>query len=280
MLGGKIETGFIKELENLFLIETRSSILRIEGYLSNLVLLDIIIQAAYTFSIYYFDVVCVNPNTPLVITIAYINLVCSSMIKKKTGYLALQKAVFLIIFLTIFLINKKIINYINRYHVLTLKEELPQYILYPPKDKKNYIYKWSQTIITYFIFKVLSSIILLITLIFALFVQNYFSAISAITKIDDKECGPKLYDDNSSLVNDLPAKYICHYPNEFLIFVTNIFLNIAASIITVLYFVSIFTLIYYVINFAILYKKFKKKNYQTVIIENSELIQELEEKYN
>ena len=91
----KVEAGFLAQLENLFLIKTRSRILNIEGFISNLVLFDILLQLVAATLIYYSDVICNNPLNPLVNSPVYVNVVCGSYIKRNTIGLVIEIFLFL-----------------------------------------------------------------------------------------------------------------------------------------------------------------------------------------
>jgi hypothetical protein len=255
----KVESGFLTQLEDLFLVKTRSTILNLESLISNLVLLQILIQLVAATLIYYSDVLCNNPLNPLVNSPVYVNVVCGSHIKANTIGLVIEIFLFFGIFLSIFLINKKFLHFINRYHVLTLEEDLPEYIHdKKPNPKKNYYKSWKKTLTLFLLFKIISTLILIPLVIASTVLQFTNPGLIKILGIDDKKCGPYL---GNNIMN-ITAEFNCHYPNEYLIYISSNSLSATSILISILYFFSIFFVMYYIFDFYRKYKEFKKSKSQ------------------
>lgn len=217
---------------------------------------NIIIQIILIGYILIDDFVCIEEHANIVEELAkeipakkaideYLGQVCGTEIRSKIYWFYIEKIVFLFFFLAIFYINKSFISRINRYHVIIMREKISRYITNDPVYKNvNYEKRWRFTIGVYILFKIISTLFLIILIIGAFIILNEVEAIQELLAFEGELCGPKM-----KFVDNIGLELRCHFEHEFLIRVLSYITNILAVIIVVLYFLSIFCVIFYVKKF-------------------------------
>ena len=250
--------------EKLFATNPRPSSLSIEKVISNIVLFNIIVQIILIGYILIDDFVCIEAHVNIIEALnskipakagveEYLGQVCGTEIRSKIYWFYVEKIVFLFFFLAIFYINKSFISRINRYHVIVMREKISHFLSNAPVYKNvNYEKRWQFTVGVYIIFKIISTLFLILLIVAAFLILNEISEIKELLAFEGEHCGPKM-----KFVDDIDVELICHFEHEFLIRVLSYITNILALIIVILYFISIFCVIFYV-------RKFKKQKRRDV----------------
>ena len=157
-----MSTEFIGFAERIFSINPRPAALLCESAISNLVLLDMVIQVLLLGYILLDNFICA-PMDALNTEVAneYITQVCGTDIRKRAYLYYMQKIIFLTFFLLIFYLNKVMVARVNRYHTILFKEKLPYYLSMNPIYKNvNYFVRWRFTIVAFVLYKIAAFLLL------------------------------------------------------------------------------------------------------------------------
>lgn len=242
--------------EKLFETNPRASALSIEKVISNFVLFNIILQLILIGYILIDDFVCIEAHVNILEELEseikpkpaideYLAQVCGTEIRSKIYWFYIEKIVFLFFFLAIFYINKSFISRINRYHVIVMREKISHYISNSPIYKNvNYERRWQITVGVYVLFKIISTLFLIVLMVGAFIILEEASDVQELLGFEGETCGPKM-----RFVDDIGLKLRCHFEHEFLIRALSYITSLLALIIVILYFLSIFSVVFYVKKF-------------------------------
>ena len=233
--------------ERCFSISPRPAALQIETILSHFVLLDILVQTGLLGYMILDDFICAPLGAAMTKedVPAYVGQVCGTQIRINASGFYIQKSVFLTFFLLIFYFNKVMVNRLNRYHAILMREKLPAYLSMEPIYKNvNYYLRWKQQLIFFFIYKLFCFICLTIGVVSAQLIFSMIPPVAALLSFRGVPCGKKML-----AVPELDQVYSCHLEHEFMIKCLSILSTTLAVLIWLTMGASIFALFYYSIRF-------------------------------
>ena len=237
---------FLGFAERVFSITPRPASLKVESLTSNLVLIDIIIQILLLGYILLDDFVCA-PVTAVntIVASEYVSQVCGTEVRTEAYWYYVQKIVFLSFFIAIFYLNKVLVNRINRYHTILMREKLPVFLSMEPIYKNvNYYQRWKGTMIIFFFYKIFCFFFLALLIVASLLIYHLIETVDQLLSFSGVECGREM-----KKVHDLDQKYICHFQHEFLIAVLSYITTVVAFLIWLSLGASLVGLIYYYLRF-------------------------------
>jgi hypothetical protein len=115
-------------------------------------------------------------------------------------------------------------GYINYYHVLTMGEKsLTEWTGKDIVYEKNNLAYWRIYSIIYFIFKIISTLLLGADIVTALIISYTIPDIYKFISLNSAYCPQK----DTSLMAPLLSDYLCHNPNEYIINIITIITTIS-----------------------------------------------------
>ena len=230
--------------ERILTIVVRSDSLQSEIVLSNVILLEMALHIILIGYIFLDIFVCTNNDNPGLISDPYISQVCGTEIRSEAYLFYLDRVLFLLFIISVFFLNKWVVNRVNRYHSIIMREKLEFINKQPIYTDVNYYFRWKIAIIVYILYKIIAILILSLLITGSVLVLTLVPVVHDMITFSGITCGPNLMH-----VDDIPTRQLCHFQHEFVITVLVYITNIFGFFIWFLHIITLVSIFYYFLRF-------------------------------